>query len=94
MSFDDFEDASVRTSVINIECIDGVRRRFIKYQTGYVVCDHCNQPAINFNTCHKHICKLPEQKLCSGYGVFPGGNICPGCPDCKDKKWTVKLPKD
>lgn len=25
------------------------------------------------------------QPLCSGYGVFPGGEICPGCKDCKGK---------
>ncbi len=24
-------------------------------------------------------------KLCSGYGFFPGGDKCKGCPDCKGK---------
>lgn len=23
-----------------------------------------------------------ENKLCSGYGVFPDGSKCAGCPDC------------
>ncbi len=26
-----------------------------------------------------HIC---GKKLCSGYGFFPGGDVCPGCADC------------
>ncbi len=24
--------------------------------------------------------------LCSGYGVFPGGEKCPGCKDCERNK--------
>lgn len=25
-----------------------------------------------------------EEKLCSGFGVFPDGGKCPGCSDCSE----------
>ena len=29
-----------------------------------------------------------SEKRCSGYGVFPTGEQCNGCPDCMKKKET------
>lgn len=26
------------------------------------------------------------KQLCSGFGVFPGGEKCSGCSDCKQKR--------
>jgi hypothetical protein len=29
---------------------------------------------------------VPGPKLCSRFGIFPGGEKCQGCDDCKMKK--------
>lgn len=32
-----------------------------------------------------HIDKQGKKSLCSGYGVYPDGEKCSGCMDCKGK---------
>ncbi len=32
-----------------------------------------------------HIDKKGKKSLCSGYGVYPSGEKCSGCMDCKGK---------
>lgn len=27
-----------------------------------------------------------DERLCSGYGVFPDGRLCKGCRDCRKEK--------
>lgn len=33
----------------------------------------------------QEVADLSTTPLCSGYGVFPGGEKCPGCNDCKSR---------
>lgn len=37
-----------------------------------------------------HIRPNGKKALCSGYGVYPDGEKCTGCMDCKGKKITLK----
>ena len=34
----------------------------------------------------ENISDKSTNKLCSGYGVFPGGEKCKGCGDCNKKE--------